>query len=198
MALAVAVLTGIALAACAGLRAFLPLFAAGLAARFFEWPLSGGMSWLASDPALVSFGVATLVEIVADKVPVLDHALDGAQTFLAPAAGALVAVSALTDLPPSAALVLGVLTGAPVAGGVHLLAATTRVKSSVLTGTVANPFLSVLEDVGALAGVAVAFVLPLVAALLVVLVGGLLFRLRRRGRPAPAGGAELRAPSGPP
>ena len=80
MTLALAALTGIALTACAGLR-------------FFDWPLASSMAWLAADAALATFGVASAVEVLADKVPALDHALDAAQSFLAPVAGAMVAVS---------------------------------------------------------------------------------------------------------
>lgn len=183
MTLLLAALTGVALAACAGLRVFLPLFAAGVAARFFDWPLASSMSWLSGDAALVSFGVASAVEIVADKVPALDHVLDGAQTFLAPVAGGMLAVSSLSDLPPSTALALGILTGAPIAGGVHLFAAATRLKSSLFTLGSGNPGLSVLEDVVAGAGVVLAFVVPLLVVVAIVL-GVLAIRRRRRPRTA--------------
>lgn len=179
-----AALTGIALSACAGLRVFLPLFGAGLAARLADWPLASGADWLASDAALVTFGVATVVEIVADKVPALDHALDVAQTFLAPAAGAVLAASSFTEMPPWAALALGIATGAPIAGGVHLLAATTRLQSSLFTAGVGNPVLSLAEDVLAAVGAVVAFVLPLVAVATIVL-AALWIRRRRRRRVAP-------------
>jgi hypothetical protein len=188
MVVLVAALTGIALAACAGLRVFLPLCAAGAAARFFDWPLASSMQWLSEDAALVTFGVASVVEIAADKVPALDHVLDAAQTFLAPAAGAIVAVSSLSDLSPMAALAVGILTGAPIAGGVHLLAATTRVGSSALTLGAGNPVLSVIEDVLASVGVLLAFVIPIVVVVGILLVA---FAVRRwrRSRAALSAGA---------
>jgi hypothetical protein len=183
MALLLAALTGIALAACAGLRVFLPLFAAGAAARFFGWPLASSMQWLSGDASLVTFGMASVVEIVADKVPALDHLLDAAQTFLAPAAGAMVAVSSLSDLSPAAALAVGIITGAPIAGGVHLLAATTRLGSSALTLGAGNPVLSVIEDVLASVGVLLAFVIPLFVVIGILLVA-LAIRRWRRSRAA--------------
>ncbi len=191
MTLVLAALTGLALAACAGLRVFLPLFAAGAAARFFDWPLASNVAWLAGDAALVTFGVASAVEIAADKIPALDHALDIAQTFLAPAAGAIVAMSALSDLPPSTALALGIVTGAPIAGGVHLLAAATRVKSSILTLGAGNPVLSVIEDVLAGLGVVLAFAVPAVVVIGIVLVA-LGIRRWRRSHAAAAAGADQR------
>jgi hypothetical protein len=175
-----ALLTGIALAACAGLRVFLPLLAAGLAARFGDWPLAESMGWLASDAALVAFGAATLLEIAADKVPAVDHALDAAQTLLAPVAGAAVAVSALGDVPPLYALGIGVAAGAPIAGGVHFLAATSRLHSTALTAGTANPLLSLAEDVMAVLGVIAAIVVPFLSAL--ALAALVIFLWRRRAR----------------
>ncbi len=181
MSLVVAAFTGIALAACAGLRVFLPLFAAGLAARWFDWPLAPSMEWLAGDAALVAFGVASAVEIAADKIPALDHLLDAAQTFLAPAAGAMLAVSSLAELPTGTALALGVITGAPIAGGIHLLAAATRVGSSATTFGVANPVLSLLEDGAAALGVVLAFLIPILVVVALVLLA-LAIRGWRRAR----------------
>ena len=67
--------TGIALAASAGLRAFLPLFAAGAAARWFHWPLASvGRVALERRGAASSSGLASVVEVLADKVPAVDHA----------------------------------------------------------------------------------------------------------------------------
>ena len=192
MDLLLAALTGIALAACAGLRVFLPLFAAGAAARFFDWPLASSMQWLSGDASLVTFGMASVVEIVSDKVPALDHLLDTAQTFLAPAAGAMVAVSSLSELSPAAALAVGIITGAPIAGGVHLLAATTRLGSSALTLGAGNPVLSVIEDVLASVGVLLAFVIPFVV-LVGVLLLALAIRRWRRSRATRSSGEASRA-----
>src|SRR5512134_2229735 len=89
-----AVLAGIGLAACAGLRAFLPLFAAGMAARFLHWELAPSVDWLSNDAILIATGVATVLEILADKIPFVDNVLDAIQTVAAPVAGVLASVSA--------------------------------------------------------------------------------------------------------
>jgi len=155
--------TGIALAASAGLRAFLPLFAAGLAARGFHWPLASGAGWLASDVALLLFGTASVVEIAADKIPAVDHLLDLVQTILSPVAGALAAFAGLSGWPAPFALALAIIVGAPVAGGLHAISALTRVKSSATTGGAGNPLLSILEDTAATVTIIVAFLAPLLA-----------------------------------
>src|SRR6187402_1753586 len=66
---------GIGLAACAGLRAWLPLFAVGVSVRLGVLPLGESFRFLGSNIALSVFAVATLIELIADKIPVVDHAL---------------------------------------------------------------------------------------------------------------------------
>jgi len=156
-----ALLTAVGLSACAGLRAFLPIFGIGLASRVFGWHLAPSMSWLASDPALIIFGLASLIEIAADKIPVVDHGLDVVQTFAGPAAGALVSFSPFVDMAPPFALALAIMTGATIAGGVHALAATSRVKSTLATAGLANPILSFVEDVMAVTSLLIAILAPI-------------------------------------
>jgi hypothetical protein len=178
--------TGIALAASAGLRAFLPLFAAGSAARWFHWPIASSMSWLTSDVALVMFGLASVVEILAYKVPAVDHVLDLLQTVLSPVAGAIAALAALQGWPAPFALALAIIVGAPLAGGFHAIGALTRVKSSATTAGAANPALSVIEDVIAATMVILAFVIPLVLVIAIFWFGIRWIRRRRAGRTASA------------
>ena len=80
---------GIALAACAGMRAFLPLLVVGIAGRFANFQLSEGYHWLATDGALITFAVAVIAETLADKVPLLDHALDSVGMIIKPAVGTM-------------------------------------------------------------------------------------------------------------
>ena len=119
------VVMGIGLAASAGLRAFLPLLIVGVAGRFEVLPLSDTFDWLASTPALVVFGVAVVVEVLADKFPVVDSALDSIQVFVKPVAGTILAASVITELSPLQTAVLALATGGVVAGGVQLAKAKT-------------------------------------------------------------------------
>jgi hypothetical protein len=155
---------GIALAACAGLRAFLPLFVTGIVGRLGWVDLSGSFEWLSSTPALVVLGVAVTVELLSDKIPVVDHALDVLNTFLKPAAGTALMASMLTNLTPLQAIVLGIVAGGGSAGLVHLAKAKLRLGSSLLTAGLANPLLSLAEDGVAFVGTAAAFLVPLAAA----------------------------------
>ena len=182
---AFAITLGIALAACAGLRAWLPLLMAGAAARMGWIELGSSFEFLASGRALALFGVASVVEIAADKVPALDHLLDMVSTVLRPAAGSLLAASVLWPVKdPLAALALGVAVGAPTALAPHALKSMARAASTTFTAGLANPVISVVEDGLTFVMFVVAVVLPLLVVLGFLSVMLLLY-LRWRRRPAP-------------
>ena len=177
---------GIGLAACAGLRAWLPLLLAGALARagFIEFGPSFG--FITSNRALALFAVATVVEIVGDKFPAVDHTLDALSTVLRPAAGTLLAASVMWQISdPLTALALGVAVGAPSALVPHAAKSLLRAGSTALTGGLANPVLSLLEDVAAVALFVLAVVVPVLVAAGLLLVAFFIVRRFAR-RPAPA------------
>jgi Domain of unknown function (DUF4126) len=180
---------GIGLAACAGLRAWLPLLLAGLLARAGVLELGPSFRFIASNEALILFGVATVVEIVGDKIPAVDHALDALSTVLRPAAGSLLAASVLWRIPdPLTALALGVAVGAPSALVPHAAKSALRAASTALTGGLANPLLSLVEDLAAVFVFVITVALPVATAIVILVVGGLVLRrvLRRRQHPTVA------------
>jgi uncharacterized membrane protein len=191
---------GLALAACAGLRAWLPLLAVGLAVRFGVLPLGDSFLFLGSNTALAVFSVATVVELIADKIPVVDHALDTLSTFLKPVAGIVLAASVLWTVDdPLVALALGVMVGAPASLLPHTAKATIRGVLSPLTAGLAAPILSVIEDVIAFGMVALAILAPFVVAagvvLFALLTGRLVRKRRARNPPASRNPSTPRTPS---
>ena len=181
--LLLALVSGIAIAAACGLRAFLPLLALGLAARFGHLHLRPGAEWMAGDLALWALGIATVLEIASDKVPVVDHALDVVGTLIRPAAAWLGAFAMLQGWGSPWAQIAALVLGAG-ALAVHGVKAKTRLGSTVATAGHANPVLSVLEDSGVLVLVITAVVAPLLALALLVAMAWAASRWRRRGAPA--------------
>ena len=174
---------GIGLAACAGLRAWLPLLLAGLLARAGVLQLGPSFRFIASNEALILFGVATLVEMLGDKVPAVDHALDALSTFLRPAAGSLLAASVMWKIPdPLTALALGVAVGAPTSLVPHAAKSTLRAASTAFTGGLANPVLRLIEDLAAVLLFVLTVVIPVAVALAILLVAGLVLRRVARRR----------------
>ena len=174
-----ALLTGVGVAAAAGLRAFLPLLAIGIAGRVGWIGLNPGAEWLASDPALICFGVATVLEILGDKIPVVDHALDLVGTVLRPAAAWLGAYAVLIHWPTPWGQIAALLLGGG-ALALHALKAKLRLGSTALTLGHANPLLSFAEDATAMILLVAAVLAPVLALILVaLLVGGIRARRRR-------------------
>jgi len=173
----------IALAASAGLRAWLPLLLAGGLARLGVLDLGSSFQFLSSTRALVLFGVATAIELAGDKIPVVDHALDVIGTPLRPLAGAVLAASVLgTVTDPLTSVVLGTAVGAPSALVPHAAKSVLRAASTTVTGGLANPVLSLIEDAISLLTFILAVLVPLVVVALLGLTLYLASRWLRRRR----------------
>ena len=184
---------GAALAASAGLNAWMPLFLLGLADRLLPAvELPDGWSWLSSDVALWIVGALLLLEIVADKIPALDSVNDVVQSILRPAAGGIAfgaGSSARTIAVDDPGSLMTESTWLPVAAGivvalvVHIAKATARVAANAMTAGVAAPVLSTVEDGASFALAVTAIIVPAVAAiLLIVLVAMVIVLVRRRAR----------------
>lgn len=150
MDLATQLMLGIGLAACAGLRAWLPLLLVSVMARGGYLELAGSFEFLAREDTLVILAVATVLEVVADKVVGLDHLLDAIGTIARPAAGAVMASAVLVDLDPLVAAVLGLIAGGASSLLVHSGKSIVRAKTTALVpvhGGAGNAMVSTAEDV---------------------------------------------------
>jgi len=174
---------GIGLAAATGFRVFLPLLIAGLASRMGFLPLNESFQWIASNAALGSFGVATVVEIVAYYIPFVDNLLDHISTPAAIAAGTVISASVL---PVDSELVkwitgfiLGGGTAAVIQGGTSAL----RLGSSGATAGTANFVVATGENVAAAVTPVITLAVPIIMALMILGSFYLVFRLLiRRNR----------------
>lgn len=178
-------LTGLGLAIPAGLNAYIPLLTVAVAQAAGWIDLSEPYALLGQWWAIALIAVLLLVEMVADKVPAVDHVNDAIQTFVRPAAGGVLVAAFSAGggrVHPIAFVVLGVV----VAGGVHAAKATTRPAVNATTAGVATPLVSAAEDVAAFAMSIVAMVLPVAVAVVVILIGAWLLSrgIRRRSRAA--------------
>jgi uncharacterized membrane protein len=174
------VLTGTGLAASAGLNAYIPLLILGLLGRYTNLiDLPSGWTWLGNGWVIVILAVLLAVEMVADKVPVVDHVNDVVQTVVRPTAGGLAfgagsSSETVTVSDPGSFFTshqwVPVATGVLLAFGVHLL------KSGF-----GAPVASTAEDATSVVMSLVAIILPvLVLVFLVGLVGFAYWFLRRR------------------
>lgn len=166
---------GLGLSAAAGFRVFVPLLVAGLAVRSGHLEVAEDMQWLATDPALLALGIATLVEVAAAHIPWVDHLLDGLALPAATVAGAVLASAFVVDVDPWLRWTLVAISGGGLAGGVHLAMATVRIGSTSMTAGLANPVVAAVETGLSLAMTLLVIAVPLLmaAAVAAALVVGL-------------------------
>lgn len=178
-----------ALTTTAGIRALLPLAALSIAAHFGYVHAPPPFGWLGSTTVTVVLIAVAVVEIFADKIPIVDHALHVVQVAVKPAAAAILVAG--TAHPQSRDVLIGLMIlGALNALGVHAVTSTVRVGSTATTAGIANPFISTGEDVTAAAATVLSFFAPFVAAalaLLAVVVVALIVRSIYKRRRVPNG-----------
>lgn len=180
MSVALSVATGIALAAAAGFRAFVPLLAAGLAIHFDYVAAAPGFAWLGEPVVLIALAIATVTEIAAYYIPGLDHVLDVIAAPVAVAAGIVVAAGVMVGLPDWLRWTAAVAGGGTVATTGHALTAIGRAKTGALSGGLANPLFATGELAGSLLIATFALLLPFIALVLFIAIIAIVVQRRRR------------------
>ena len=189
------ILTGTGLAVAAGLNAYVPLLVLGLADRFLDFvELPASWSWLSHDWVLVILGVLLVIEIIADKIPVVDSVNDWIQTIVRPAAGGIAfgtgsaSGTAVVEDPAaffSSNAWVPIAIGSVLALATHAVKTASRPALNAMTVGAAAPVVSTLEDLSSVVLSVLALLLPV---LVVVALGGLLvgfimlFRRAKRRR----------------
>jgi uncharacterized membrane protein len=108
MELLTGIFTAFGLSASAGLNAYIPLLLVGLLAKYTNL-INLNQPWdtLANPWIILLLCVLVIIEMLADKLPAVNHINDLIQTLIRPAAGAIaIAASAnvVTDVSPVLAL----------------------------------------------------------------------------------------------
>jgi hypothetical protein len=176
-------LSALGLAGSAGLNAYIPLLIVAVAGRFpaddpllvLARPYDALTSWWAIGVLVVLL----VVEMTADKIPVVDSINDGVQTFVRPAAGAILfgtSTGAITSIHPVFAIIAGII----VAGGVHAVKSTVRPAVTATTAGTGNWAVSAAEDAVAVVASVTAILIPVFAA--AVVLAAVFWFLRRRRR----------------
>ncbi len=182
LSILLSVATGLALAAAAGFRAFVPLLAAGLAIHFGYVEPARGFDWLGEPVVLVALSVATLTEIAAYYVPGVDHALDLIGAPVAVAAGIIAAAGVMVGLPEWLRWLTAIGAGGTVATAGHALNAVGRTKTGAASAGLGNPVYSTAELGGSVLFSVIAILLPILALAAVLILGAYALQRWRRRR----------------
>lgn len=152
-----------ALTTSAGLRGVLTLAAVSLAVHAGWMHAPPGFAWLGATSVRIALWVVALADFAGDKIPVVDHALHALNVIVKPVCAAIIVGGTVHG--QSQGVLVGLMAlGVLNALGVHAASATVRGASTVTTGGLGNPAVSVLEDGGSIAMVVMSFVAPFVAA----------------------------------
>jgi hypothetical protein len=178
--LGLSIALGIGLAAATGLRLFLPMLIVSAAAYAGYLPLSENFAWLATPAALILLGVAAIAEILAYYIPGVDNLLDTLATPVAFVAGTVISAAVITDVPPMVKWAAAIIAGGGIAGLTQSVTTLVRAKSTVMTGTLANPAVATAELGGSLLVSLLAIVAPVLTALAIIVLLWLAIRWLRR------------------
>ena len=162
---------GIGLAAATGFRVFLPMFAVSLGTYLEIIPSTDTFEWLSGFPALLTTGIATIVEILAYYIPYVDHLLDTISVPLATMAGSIMFASQFTEIGTLPQWGLALIAGGGTAAAISSGFAGTRAASTATTGGLGNSVVATTETAGAGIMSALALFIPFLGfAIAVVLV----------------------------
>ena len=183
MEMLLGVFTAFGLSASAGLNAYIPLLVVGVIAHYTDWiTLNNPWDLLANPWVLIVLGILVIIEMLADKVPAVNHINDAIQTFVRPAAGAIAfaaSANVITDISPVLALICGLL----VAGSVHAVkSVAVRPVVTATTGGAGNVPVSIAEDIFSTVMSILAIVVPILVAVILIVMIVLFFQWRQRRR----------------
>lgn len=147
MDIAIGICLGLGLAASCGFRVFVPLLISNIASLAGIVHIPVGFEWMGSWPAFAIFLTATVAEMGAYYIPVLDNALDTISVPLAAVAGTLLSVTFITDVPPMVQWTLGIIVGGGSAAVIKSGASMARLKSTAFTAGWANWIVATFEHV---------------------------------------------------
>lgn len=179
----ISIFLGIGLSASVGFRVFVPLFALSLAAYFDFWELNESWQWIGSVVAVVTLGVATVVEIFGYYIPYVDNVLDSIAIPLATIAGTAVMISTVADLSPVITWALAIIAGGGTAAAVAGSSGVTRLASTATTGGLGNPIVSTIETGSSIIMTIVSLFIPALAFIFVLIILYIVFRIYKKMKP---------------
>lgn len=128
-----------------GLRLYATVFIVGMLAKFNYVHLPATLDILSNPIILGVAGILCIIEFLADKIPYVDSAWDGIQTFIRIPAGALLAMGAINTADPTIATVAALLGGS-LAGATHATKAGSRALINTSPEPVSNIAASLSEE----------------------------------------------------
>lgn len=177
MEILLTILMGIGLSAASGFRVFVPFLVISIASLTGNLQLSDSFSWIGTVPAVIAFGTASVLEIAGYYIPWFDNLLDTIASPIAVIAGIILMASVVSGMSPLLKWTLTIIAGGGIAASMQALTGFTRLTSTTTTGGAANPVVSTAELGGSAALAIMAVLVPVIAAIIVLILLGWAFKL---------------------
>lgn len=172
-----AICAGLALSATAGFRVFTPLLIAGIFVRADWLSLAEGFSWIGSTPALIAFGVATILEVTVNYIPAVGSFMKVLETPLAALAGILLTASFVGDMNPFLEWSIAIIGGGGIASASHAAVASVKGASETV---LMSPVAAGIEDATATTVPILIFLVPILAIVFLIVLLIVFLKLYRR------------------
>jgi hypothetical protein len=180
----ISVILGVSLASAVGFRIFIPFLIVSIAAHFGYFDVNDNWEWIGGTSAIITFAVATLVEVFAYFIPFVDNLLDTIAIPVAGIAGSAIMLSTIGEFDPLITYSLAILAGGGTAALVKSATSTSRLASSTVTAGLANPVVSATESGISTALSLSAVFVPIIAIILVALVLFLIYKIYSKAKRA--------------
>ncbi|MEN3014905.1 MAG: DUF4126 domain-containing protein [bacterium] len=180
------------LAAFTGIRAFLPLTIVSVMAKFnlVTIPASSKFINFLTDERVMAFLIiATIIEILSDKIPLIDNILDSVYVVLKPVISVISAYSiTLSTVEPWQGFIISLTLALISSSSSSISKATVRAASTTFSAGTLNTLISFIEDVTVFIGIIISviftIILPLMALTIILLIAlGLFMILKLRYNP---------------
>lgn len=143
-------------------------------------PLSADWQWLGSQAAVITLGVATVLEVLVYFIPGVSNVLDSLELIAAPVAGMIVTASSLSmvgDLSPVLVWTTATIAGGGTAELVEGATTVTRLATTGATGGLASPVVGLIELLSSVVLSILAILAPIFT--LVLVIGLIIYYWRR-------------------
>ncbi len=151
-----------------GIRLYAAVATLGLLGRFAHLPLPGELHLLTNWWVIGIASALLVIEFVADKIPYVDSAWDVVHTFIRIPAGAVLAAAAFGDFDRRVQVV-ALLVGGGLALSAHGTKASARATVNLSPEPASNIVVSLVEDVVAVGSIFLAYFLPAVLIVLLLI-----------------------------
>jgi hypothetical protein len=162
------ILMGIGLSAASGFRIFVPFLIISIASLSGNLTLADSFSWIGTVPALITFGIAAIIEIAGYYIPWVDNMLDTIASPAAIIAGIILMASVVLEMSPLLKWTLAIIGGGGIAAAIQALTGVTRITSSTTTGGLGNPVVSSVELGSSVTLASLAVLFPVIAGIIVI------------------------------